>query len=106
MMSEIGFLDPAAQANNESGDVPSPDTFPLSSTRAQHFPFHLGLENLQLFCVIFSHIHREGNVVYRGGGVWDWVSWATPVTLHSAVQVHPSLSDSLSPLFVFKSVLI
>lgn len=41
----------------------SPDTLPLSSTRAQPFPFHLGLENLQPFRVIVP--------VYIGKAMWS-----------------------------------
>lgn len=108
MMSEIGFLDPTAQANNESGDVPVPRPGSSFLHKSSAFPLSFGFRKLAARPSVLSFPTYIGRAAWSTGEEgFPGIRFPGQCLSHTPqFQVHSSLSDSLSPLYVFKSVQI
>lgn len=100
MMSEICFLDPEAQVNNASGDVPEPGHVSSFLHKSSAFPLWSGLRKLSaLLCYLSPRMSgRQCGLKGRRGVGIGFPGQCQSLTLQ--FQATPSLSDSVSPLFL------
>lgn len=106
MMSEICFLDPDAQVNNEGGDAPGPRHISSFVHKSSAFPLWFGFRKLAaLLCYLSLHTSgRQCDLTGRRGVGIGFPGQCQSLTLQ--FQANPSLSDSFNPLFSsqFKSI--